>query len=686
MRARSCLVLILLLCPIIALPVLAQSKQPTVQWASKLVNYSTQYDDEEFAARFVLGQPNVLPLGGDKAGAWAVGWALDDNDKKLELDDEQYIWVEYARPQKVQQIAIAENNGPGAVSKVYLYDGEGEEYLVFEQVPQNAKLAPRVFNVMIERTTYDVVGVKVVIEPDLVDGWNEIDAIGIADHKDPITWKINLAKDLKWTAKPENLGPNVNSSATELMDAIAPDGKTIYYSRHNYAGNIGGSEGSSDAYYSVLQPDGTWSVGRPVEGMINNTGNNYVNSITPDGNVLCVGNVYKSDGSSAGKSGVSFSYRTPNGWGVPVEAEIDDFYVNGTTSNYYQSNDGKVLLMSLNRNDTYGDNDLYVSFLKGDGTWTAPLNLGADVNTMMAESGPTLAADGKTLYFSSTGRSGYGSADLYLTRRLDDTWTKWSEPENLGDGINSAQSDQFYYIAAAGDYAYFSSKAAGGHGGADVYRIMLPEAVKPKVVLMVSGRTFDANSKAPIEAVIKYEILPEGKDAGVARSSKGKGEYKIVLPTGSNYGFRAEAKGYYPASDNLDLASLATYTELTKDLYLSPIEVGQVIRLNNIFFETAKSELKPESYPELDRAVTFLNDNAELQIAIGGHTDNVGNDAANQVLSTSRAKSVMEYLLSKGITASRMTSRGYGETKPTATNDTDEGRQLNRRVEFTIVN
>lgn len=679
MRSFKALLLAFALAPALSF---AQSQE--VQWASKLVDHSTQYDDSEYAARFVLGQPNVMPKGGDKPGAWAIGWYEANDGKKLELDDQQYVWVEYDRPQRVQQIVIAENNGPGAVSKVYLYSSEGEEHLVFEQSPQNAKLEPRMFHVFLDRTSYDVKGVKIVLEPDKVDDWNEIDAIGIADHRTPIVWEINIAKNANWSARPENLGGGVNTSASELMDAVAPDGKTLYYSRQNYGGNIGGEQGKSDAYYSVLLSDGTWSSAKKLEGGINNSGNNFVNSITPDGNVLCVGNAYNEDGSPGG-NGVSFAYKTANGWSIPKTAVIEDFYNDADYTSYYQSNDGKVLLMALDRRDSYGSGDIFASFLKDDGTWTAPLNLGSTINTVFDDAGPTLAADGKTLYFSTRGKSGYGNYDLFLSRRLDDSWTKWSEPENLGPGINTDQQELFYYISAAGDYAYYSSRAEGGYGASDIYRIKLPEGVKPKPVLLVSGRTFDAKTKQPIEAAIRYEILPSGKDAGVARSNVTEGTYKIVLPAGANYGFRAEAKGYYPASDNLDAANLSEYSELTKDLYLSPIEVGQTIRLNNIFFETAKSDLKPESFPELDRAVKFLSDNSGITIAIAGHTDNVGSDASNQTLSQARAKSVMEYMVTNGIPQSRMTSKGFGETKPMATNDTDEGRQLNRRVEFTIM-
>lgn len=204
-------------------------------------------------------------------------------------------------------------------------------------------------------------------------------------------------------------------------------------------------------------------------------------------------------------------------------------------------------------------------------------------------------------------------------------------------------------------------------------------------MILITGKVFNAKTKEPLGAVIEYENLADGKNVGVAQSNPQTGEYKIVLPYGKNYGFMAYAEKHISVSDNLDLSTVAEYKEVTRDLYLVPIEVGSTIRLNNIFFDVAKATLRAESYPELDRLAGLMTQNGKMQIELSGHTDNVGSDDANLKLSADRAKSVTDYLVSLGITAERIVAKGYGETKPLTTNDTDEGRQLNRRVEFTIL-
>jgi outer membrane protein OmpA-like peptidoglycan-associated protein len=219
----------------------------------------------------------------------------------------------------------------------------------------------------------------------------------------------------------------------------------------------------------------------------------------------------------------------------------------------------------------------------------------------------------------------------------------------------------------------------------DIMRIGLPEAARPKPVILVSGRVLDAKTKQPVVAQIHYELLPEGKDIGVARSGPTTGEYKITLPSGGRYAFRAEAPGYIAVNDNLDITTLKEYRELTRDLYLVPIEVGQTVRLNNIFFDFAKTILRDESFPELNRMADLLKSNPTMEIEIAGHTDNVGTDESNLALSRNRAIAVSDYLASKGINRSRMKVQGYGMSKPLATNDTEEGRQQNRRVEVKIL-
>jgi outer membrane protein OmpA-like peptidoglycan-associated protein len=203
---------------------------------------------------------------------------------------------------------------------------------------------------------------------------------------------------------------------------------------------------------------------------------------------------------------------------------------------------------------------------------------------------------------------------------------------------------------------------------------------------MVYGTVYNQKTKTFLpDASVHYEYMNNGSEAGVARTNPGNGEYKIVLPQGNTYGFRAEAQGFVSVNDNLDATNLKEYTEIQRDLYLVPVEVGQVVRINNIFFDFAKSTLKPESFAELNRVVDFLNSNPTVSIELSGHTDNIGNTASNLKLSDDRAKSVVDYLTAKGISATRLTAKGYGETKPVALNDTEEGRAMNRRVEFTIL-
>jgi outer membrane protein OmpA-like peptidoglycan-associated protein len=347
------------------------------------------------------------------------------------------------------------------------------------------------------------------------------------------------------------------------------------------------------------------------------------------------------------------------------------------------STNQKVLLFAIERKDTYGERDLHVSFLKSDGNWSEPKNMGPDLNTLFDEGAPFLAADDKTLYFSSSGWPGYGSQDIFLSKRLDDSWTKWSKPMNMGPTINSELWDSYYTVAASGDFAIVASSHAGTHS--DLYNVHLPKAAKPEAVMIVHGQVFNAKTKEPIQAEISYEILSDKGEAGIARSNPTTGEYKIVLNYGSNYGFHAKAKGFISVNENMELPKSGEYKEVEKNLLLVPLLVGETIKLNNVFFVQSKPLLKSESYPELDRLAEIMNENPNMVIELEGHTDNQGKKKLNQELSEKRVIAVMNYLLTKEIPAKRMTGKGYGGSKPIMPSDTEENRQLNRRVEFKII-
>lgn len=482
------------------------------------------------------------------------------------------------------------------------------------------------------------------------------------------------------TIKKVNLGSGVNTKYSEHWPVISPDGRTLYFLREGDPDNLAES---GDIWFSTLMNDGAWSIARHMGKPLNTLDGGSVCSVTPDGNTLLLLGLYSQNG-SINYDGFSLSHKTKDGWNFPQGVVIKNFYNLNNHWSGYLSNDGKKLFMGLQRTDSYGECDIYVSFLLSKNTWSEPINLGSVINTKEMDEDAFLAADNVTLYFESKGHGGFGGFDVFMSKRLDDTWKNWSAPLNLGFTINTKEDDQEYYITAKGDYAYFAS-SDNSFGELDIFRIKLPEKVKPKPVVLIYGRVLNAKTNEPIDAEIKYEILSSGVEAGIANSNPNDGSYKIILPYGKNYGYSAKANGYYSISENIDLEKLSEYKEIEKNLYLAPIEIGEIVRLNNVFFDFNKYELKPESFPELDRVVIFLTDYPTMEIELSGHTDNIGTFEYNQKLSENRANAVAEYLFAKGIQRNRIIVVGYGETQPADTNESEEGRQKNRRVEFKIL-
>lgn len=491
---------------------------------------------------------------------------------------------------------------------------------------------------------------------------------------------INLLTTATFDIVKKRLGPEVNTPYIEKWPVVSPDGKTLYFARNVNANNID-EPPADDIFYSEATSDSTWSKALPMPKPLNNDSYNTVMSVTPDNNLLFLIHQYNRDGSFKAP-GFSTSSRTANGWSMPRDVPMKNYYNDARTNEFYLSSDQKIMILGVERKDTHGGNDLYVSKLQSDGSYSEPQNMGAVLNSLGDEVAPFLAADEHALYFSSNGHPGYGGYDIFISRRLDDTWLNWSKPQNMGPQINTVAWELYFTIPASGAFAYM---AIAENDNLDLYRVNLPRVFRPEPVVIVSGKVIDTKTKKPLEASIRYSDLLSTESPGRATSNPGDGRFKIALPAKRNYAFLAQKEGYYATSENLDLSNLKEYEEITKDLYLTPIEAGQVIRLNNIFFDFNKSELKKESFPELTRLIELMKTNSKLVIEVGGHTDNVGDDAYNLKLSQSRADAVVRYLTSNGISAVRVTAKGYGESKPVSVNTTDEGRSTNRRVEFTIV-
>jgi OmpA-OmpF porin, OOP family len=651
------------------------TKAQDIQWAFKVLEYSSQKESKAFSAKQALGKPNVLPNNGERISAWQT-----QGTRK-----EEYIKLGFLSPMMPKQIVIAESFHPGYVHKIFFYDASGTEYELASFKPKPTTLSGRVLTVNTSEVNFYVFAIKVVLKPKKGVPVG-IDAIGITESTLPVSLKLNQAEIIKSNMQVTKLGKSVNSIYQEYGPLLSPDGQTLYLSRRSDPRNVGGEKDLEDIWYSDWDSKNQkWGEAKNMGAPLNNKDPNFINSVSPDGNTILLGNSYLADGTMDG--GASLSYRTASGWTFPKRVVIEDEENISNKANFYLSNSQKVLLMSVERKkDTQGGRDIYASFLKPDSSWTKPLNLGPTVNSVATEAAPFLAADERTLYFTSDGFAGYGGSDIYVTRRLDDTWKKWSAPENLGPIVNTPFDESYFTLSAYGDKMYYTSQAEG-LGDIDMYTLVLPNIVRPLPVMFVKGRVLDSKTNLPLTSVkIMFENLSTGIEVGIAKSNPITGEYGIILPVGSKYGYLAESKGYISVSANIDLQVLTEYTEMRKNLYLTPIETGQSIVLNNIFFDFDKSELGKESHLELNRLAKLMTDNPRLRIEVSGHTDNIGLEAYNDQLSFERASAVVAYLLTqKSVGAERIATEHYGSKNPVANNATAWGRQLNRRVQFRIL-
>jgi len=536
---------------------------------------------------------------------------------------------------------------------------------------------------------------KITINGDLLTGHFGIDAIGIADTKEPINVEINISNEINNDYVPVALGSSINSEYNELRPLVTPDGKLLYFSRQNHPENMGGVKDDEDIWFSERDSlSGDWQVAKNIGRPLNNNGPNFISSISRDGNtmLLLLGNAYYSKNRMT--QGVSMSVKQEDGsWGRPKNLDILNDYNMSPKANYFLTSDMKSIVMSVQRKDSYGDRDLYVIFLQEDGSWSQPLNLGEQLNSAAEEGSPFLASDGKTMFFSSKGFSGYGGYDIYLSRRLDDTWENWSEPENLGAGFNSKEDDIFFNFTENDEYAYYSR---GTNNNIDIYKVKLPYYQKPdmlasllgakykgpNIIISIKGKAFDSSTRRPIESSIEFiKRADDGKITLVSADTLG---YVTSLEPGYKYGIIAKANDYYNAIDSLDLTGITNSVEIEKNLYLDPIVKDKAIVLNNVYFDFDSDVIRSESFPELDKLSEMLLDNPNLHITIDGHTCSMGSDEYNLSLSSQRAGSIVKYFLGKGVLTTNLESNGYGESRPIASNNTEPEREKNRRVEFQL--
>ncbi len=481
---------------------------------------------------------------------------------------------------------------------------------------------------------------------------------------------------------PVNLSDKVNTADDEYVNAITADDQLVFFTRNlTKAEPSSGRMRREEDFYRSEKKDGTWSLARPLGPPINTDGNEGALYISPDGMNLYFAGCDRTDG--LGSCDLYHAVRQGNTWTVPVNMGKP---VNSAKWETQPSvtPDGKTLYFTSNRPGSVGGSDIWVSRREQSGRWGLPQNLGEVINTPEDEMNPFIHPDGKTLYFASKGGVGMGGFDLYVARMSDDS--TWQTPVNLGYPINGNTDEIALIVNAAGDLAYFSSDKLGGNGKNDIYYFELYKEARPSAVSYIKGKVYDADTREPLQAGFSLVDLQSGETTVVSVSDPVSGEFLVTLPVGKDYALQVKRDGYLFFSDHVALKDQYTAGDpFLKDVPLQPVRAGKIVAMNNIFFETDRSDLKPESHIELNSLLELLRNNPGVKIEIRGHTDNTGSEEHNLALSTARAKVVYDYLVSKGINAERLVYKGFGETSPLAGNDTERGRQLNRRTEFRVL-
>lgn len=526
---------------------------------------------------------------------------------------------------------------------------------------------------------------------------------------DKMKTECKKAKDMQ--AKPVkawvDIIPALNSEFDDFSPCITTDGSEIIFTTRRENGNDLQPTGDydSDLFYSEIQ-NGKWKAPEKLKGSVNTPNKDDVSSmLSYTGQKMLVFN------DNGGHMDILETKLDGANWTAPTSISKN---INNEFNQTYASYDfDDVKIYFITDKVANADNGTEIMFSgvidRKAGKYGSPVSAGM-CNSRFNEGSVYMHPDGEAMYICSQGHDGMGGYDIYVSKKNNNTWSK---PVNLGYPINTPYDDMFFAATANGKFAYIASNRPGGKGGLDIYKVtywdekqllvdtedyMLAGIASPiadntiessvkvdkKSFTVFKGITIDALTKKNVTATIEITDNSTGKVNSQLVTNSATGKFMISLNAGKNYGIAVKADGYLFHSENFDIPANSEYNLIDKTIELKKIAIGSIIELRNVFFATGSANLTAESNAELDRLVKLMQDVPGLKVEIGGHTDNVGSVNMNQKLSEDRAAAVVTYLVGKGIAKTRLTSAGYGPSKPVATNNSDEGRQLNRRTEFKI--
>ena len=648
----------------------------------------------------------------DKDGFKAAVTAIENGNDLLEIAEEKVLLMKYAGNEfksALEFYLLAHTFNPNSselnrkIGHAYLYTNE--PYLAKDYLLKSLEL-----NTDTEPILYFLLGKSFQLDHDFETAQTYFLKFGSeADNKTLERYnKLNRKHLKECKSGVENIAvkrrmwvdnvKELNTEFDEISPCITADRSELIFSSNRL--------GNSDIYISSRQ-NRKWKYITPIEEL-NTEDDDVASSLAYDGQRILL---FKF---KDGQADIYQSKLEGNNWSEPVlkMSKVVNTDANETFASY-DPQDIKVYYVTDGGHG--GDQDIIFSGKKDEDEkyWGKGQSAGHEVNSAFHEGSVFMAPDGQSMYFSSQGHSSIGGYDIFVSYR--DKHGLWGKPINLGAPINTPYDELYFSITANGKYAYFSSNRAGGKGGMDIYKATFWGAPKEPIVItedhliasitepvvntyvpqtikisernsltVFKGKILDGILQTPIQAKIKIYDNSTGEVYTSASSNSATGKFLLSLPSGLNYGISVEAEGYLFHSENFNIPEGSAYNMVSKEIALKNIDIGSKIALRNVFFETGKSEVKIDSYPELDRLIQLMLDVPTLKIELSGHTDNVGNDEYNLNLSQRRADAVRVYLTSRGIDKSRVLAVGYGESKPVDSNDTKDGRANNRRTEFEI--
>lgn len=506
---------------------------------------------------------------------------------------------------------------------------------------------------------------------------------------DEVKRKLQQAEFINYSLKnpvpfiPMNMGENINTKNDEYLPTLTADEQTLVFTslipEIENDRLFGVTEVYKEDFYITNKVDGKWEKAKKMPPPFNSSANEGALSISPDGRMAYFTRCNTED--CYGSCDLFSSEKIGDAWSEPKNMGEN---VNSTAwdSQPTIASDGRTLFFVSNRAGGKGGDDIWYTYKKDDGTWTKAKNVGSTINTEGDEMYPFIHPSNTTLYFSSNYHIGMGGFDIFYSNIVDG---KFTEPKNIGYPVNTYADETSFIVSPSGQEAIFSTFLEGGYGKKDLYEFELYKEAQPNKVVYMKGHSYDKITNNPLS--VKFEVKDINKNRLIASSFSDPktGEYLVVLPLGADYALNAWADGYLFYSENFKLNDENKSESSQKDIFLTPIIEGESVVLNNIFFQSNSAELLESSQTELNTLIELLDKNKNIIIEISGHTDNTGSQKLNLELSDKRANSVKAYLVSKGIDESRLEAKGYGQTKPIAENSTEEGKAKNRRTEFKII-